>query len=409
MKLPSPSATVRPHGRRAFPPRHSRPAAGARRAAVAGHGAIPGDQDRQSGQSAVLPDGRFLRAVLRGCRDREPRARHRAHQARQASRPRHSDVRRAGSPFRRIPAPPDRAGPSRRRMRAARGSRGGEEARLQERGAARRDPPGDARHAHRRHAARCQAQQLPGGARARAGIGGGRGEPFCTGLDRHLHRRVPYRRMRSFRSAGGDRTAGGLRDHRLRRAVVRPRACSVSAHAARGGAGDARRVRRRHRRAAAVGLFRGGDQRGVRRADAAGACRGGGLRHLCRAHAARQTAAAVAAGAGGAGRDAVDRPGDARQPRAHPHARRRATRLPPCRHRPHRDGGWLTAAGAAARRAADRSDEDRATARHRRGVCRGRGRAAGDPRAAQRRARHGARAVASRGRPRRPARPRRGS
>ena len=40
---------------------------------------------------------------------------------------------------------------------------------------------------------------------------------------------------------------------------------------------------------------------------------------------------------------------------------------------------------------------------------RGRGRTAGDPRAAQRRARHGARAVASRGRPRRPARPRRHS
>ena len=36
-----------------------------------------------------------------------------------------------------------------------------------------------------------------------------------------------------------------------------------------GDAGDARRVRRRHRRAAAVGLFRGRDQRGVRHA-----CRG---------------------------------------------------------------------------------------------------------------------------------------
>ena len=62
-------------------------------------------------------------------------------------------------------------------------------------------------------------------------------------------------------------------------------------------------------------LFRGRDHRGVRHAVAAGADRRRGLRHLCRAHAARQAAAAVAAGARGAGRDAGDRPGDARQSR----------------------------------------------------------------------------------------------
>ena len=83
-----------------------------------------------------------------------------------------------------------------------------------------------------------------------------------------------------------------------------PRAGAVSAHPARGDAGDARRVRRRHRRAAAVGLFRGRDQRGVRHAVAAGAERRRGLRHLCRAHPARQAAAAVAAAPRGAGRDA---------------------------------------------------------------------------------------------------------
>ena len=47
-----------------------------------------------------------------------PRARHRADQARQASRPRHPDVRRADPPRRRISAPPDRARPPRRGLRA---------------------------------------------------------------------------------------------------------------------------------------------------------------------------------------------------------------------------------------------------------------------------------------------------
>ena len=78
-------------------------------------------------------------------------------------------------------------------------------------------------------------------------------------------------------------------------------------------------------------------------------------------------------------------------------------------HRPHRDRGGLAAHGAAACRAADRSQGDRRAARHRRGFRRGRSQQAGDPRPAQRRARYGARAVAARGRPRRPARPRRHS
>ena len=50
-----------------------------------------------------------------------PRARHRADQARQASGPRHPDVRRAGRARRRLSAPPDRARPPRRGLRADRG------------------------------------------------------------------------------------------------------------------------------------------------------------------------------------------------------------------------------------------------------------------------------------------------
>ena len=71
-------------------------------------------------------------------------------------------------PRRRIPAPPDRARPPRRGLRADRGPGRGEEARLEVRGAARRRAPGDAGHADRRHAARRPAQQLPARHRARA-------------------------------------------------------------------------------------------------------------------------------------------------------------------------------------------------------------------------------------------------
>ena len=53
-------------------------------------GAIRGDQGRQSGQPAVLPDGRFLRAVLRGRGNRQPGARNRADQARASIRGRTS-------------------------------------------------------------------------------------------------------------------------------------------------------------------------------------------------------------------------------------------------------------------------------------------------------------------------------
>ena len=86
--------------------------------AHADDGAIFRDQDRQSRLPAVLPDGRFLRAVLRRRRDRQPRARHRADQARQAPGRGHPHVRRADRARRRLSAAPDRARPSRRGLRA---------------------------------------------------------------------------------------------------------------------------------------------------------------------------------------------------------------------------------------------------------------------------------------------------
>ena len=64
----------------------------------------------------------------------------------------HPDVRRAGPSRRRVSAAADQARLPRRRLRAARGSGGGAEARLQGRRAPRRRAPRHARHADRGHA-----------------------------------------------------------------------------------------------------------------------------------------------------------------------------------------------------------------------------------------------------------------
>ena len=216
------SASIAAHGiGQSHRPVRTRTAAASRRqrAPEPDAGAIHRDQGGQSGLPAVLPDGRLLRDVLRRRRDRVARARHRAHQARQASGPRYSDVRRAGGARRRISAPADRARPPRRGLRATRGPGRSEETRHQERGAARRGAAGDARHAHRRHPARCQAQQLSAQRRARAAVVGRRRCPLRARLDRYFDRRIPHRRMRPAVAAGRNRAAGAERDHRLRRAL----------------------------------------------------------------------------------------------------------------------------------------------------------------------------------------------
>ena len=156
------------------------------------------------GPAAVLPDGRFLRAVLRGCRNRLQGARHHADQTRQASGHRYPDVRRAGRALGRLPASPDRARPPRRGMRADGGSRGGEGARQQERGPPRRGAAGDAGHADRRHAAGCEGQQLPAGDRPGPFVG--RRRPHRACLDRYLDLRIHRHRMFE-RRTGGDAVA----------------------------------------------------------------------------------------------------------------------------------------------------------------------------------------------------------
>ena len=195
-----------------------------RRAVDAHDAPISGDQGGQSGLPAVLPDGRFLRAVLPGRRDREPRARHRADQARQASRRRHPDVRRAGGALGRISAQADRGGLPRRGVRADRGPGRGEEARRQERGAARRHAADHRRHADRRHAARCAAQQLSRGDRARARVRAGRRGAVRARRARHLDRRIPRDGVRPPRARRRDRPHRAGRDHRVGRALWRSRA-----------------------------------------------------------------------------------------------------------------------------------------------------------------------------------------
>ena len=118
-----PSANLRAHGadatHRPGRERHKWHDAGRRGPRHAGDGAVRRDQGRQSRLPAVLPDGRFLRDVLRRRRGRLARARHRAHQAREISRQGCAAVRRSRRPRRRISPPADRARPPRRGVRAA--------------------------------------------------------------------------------------------------------------------------------------------------------------------------------------------------------------------------------------------------------------------------------------------------
>ena len=223
-------------------------------------------------------------------------------------------------PRRRIPAPPDRARPSRRGLRADSRTRPRRRKRGRKR-VVRRDvvrlvTPGtltedtllDARRNNYLLRSRARAPRR-------------RGEPLRARLDRHFDRRVPHRRMRPRRPAAeiarlepgeiivSDALYGDpeLAPYLRTLPAVTPLTRDVF-----DGATAERRLSR---------LFRGRHHRGVRRAVAARAERRRGLRHLCRAHPARQAAAAVAAGARGGRRDAVDRPGDARQSRTDPHAR----------------------------------------------------------------------------------------
>ena len=257
-------------------------------------GAIPRDQGRQSRAAAVLPDGRFLRAVLRGRRDRLQDARHRADQARQASGHGYPDVRRAGGTLRGLSASPDRAGPSRRGVRADRGSGRGARARQQERGAPRRGAAGDAGHADRRHACwtRRANNYLLAIARARGSAGADR--IGLAWID------ISTSEFIVTECATGELAATLSRINPNEVIVTDalygdPELGPLLARIAGGDAADPRLLRQRHRRAAAVRLFRGRHHGRPLRDVAAGGDRGGRRRHLYRPHPGRKASAAVAA------------------------------------------------------------------------------------------------------------------
>ena len=383
-------------------PSDAAPQRGSHGARHADDGTISRDQGRPSRTAAVLPDGRFLRAVLRGRRNRLENARHRADQARQASGPGYPDVRRAGGAFRGLSAPADRGRPSCRGVRADRGSGRGAGPRQQERGAPRRGAAGDAGHADRRHFAGRQGQQLSAGDRAGARLGWRR--PHWPRLDRHFHRGIHRHGMRDRRTrrhAGADQSQRG---HRHRRALWRSGSGPL-ARMAGGDAADPRFLRQRHRRAAAVRLFRRRHHGRAQRDVAAGSDRRRRRRHLYRPHPGRKAPAAVAAVARGRRHHHGDRSRHPRQSRTDSDAFRRAARLAARRHRLHRDPGRIAAAGAAAGRTAHRQRRDCTAARRHRRVRRRQRRARRYQDHAAISARHVARAGAVVGRPRRPARP----
>ena len=154
-------------------------------------GAVHRDQGGESGFAAFLPHGRFLRTLLRRCREGFAGAGHRADQARQAQWRGYSDVRRAGACGGRLSAEADRPGFPRRGVRTDRRPRGGEKARRQIGGEARCHPSGDAGYHHRGQAAGSLRGQFPHGAGPCQRFAGGR---LRSGLDRHLHGFVSGRR-----------------------------------------------------------------------------------------------------------------------------------------------------------------------------------------------------------------------
>ena len=184
-----------------------------------------------------------------------------------------------------------------------------------------------------------------------------------------------------------DRAHRAGRDHGFGRALCRCRNRALSALARPCGAAGARRVRRRHGRAAAGRLFRGRDHRQLRRVVPARTDRRRRLRHLCRAHADRQTPAALSASARGRRRHARHQLRDPRQSRIDAHALRRAARIAARNHRPHHHRGRIAAFGATAGRPAHRSRRHRPAARRRRLVRGGSGGARRNPSASQRGAR----------------------
>ncbi len=170
-------------------------------------GPVSPPQGRGRRRPAVLPNGRFLRTVLRRREGRVGLPRHRLDQARRRCRRADPDVRRTG-PFGRIlscPTDPGRPPGGHRRADREPG-RGAQGARLQGAGRARDHPPRHAGHADRGVAARIRLGQLARRDRPRRrGLGDRR--------RRHFDRPVRADRLRAGRARRGAGATGAGGDH----------------------------------------------------------------------------------------------------------------------------------------------------------------------------------------------------
>ena len=147
----------------------------------------------QPGLPALLPDGRFLRAVLRRRGD-SPRGRS---ASALTKRGKHlgDDIPMCGVPVHAADDYLQKLIALGHRVAVCEQTEDPADARQRRVGrAARRYAARHARHDHRGAAARLRPQQLSGG--ARAGRRQRRRRPPRARLDRHLHRRVPRRRVR---------------------------------------------------------------------------------------------------------------------------------------------------------------------------------------------------------------------
>ena len=349
-------------------------------------GAIYRDQSRQSGLPVVLPDGRFLRIVLRRCRSRLARARHHADQARQASRGGHSDVRRAGRARRRISASPDRARPPGRRLRADRRS-GRSDASAAARAWCGAMSCGWSRPA-RSPKTRCSTPRATiicwrwcaAAPRPATTVSRWPGSTFRPANSASPNATAPASAPR-LRASSPARSSFPTRFMPMPELAPILRALPAVMPLTRDVFDGATAERR-------LSIFFGvattasfGAFSRVELTAAAAA-----VTYIERTQLGKRPPLSLPARESSR-RDARDRSGDARQSRTHPHHCRRAPRLAARRHRPHADLGRRAAAGAAARRAADRSERDRASPRHRQRLCRRQRRARRFARAAQGRAR----------------------
>ncbi len=352
--------------------------------------------------------GDFYELFFEDAEVASPRARHRADQARQASRPRHPDVRRADPSRRRISAPADRARPSRRGVRAARRPGRGEEARQ------RRAWCGATWCAWSRPARSPKTRCSTRGATIICWRSRARGSSSATSEARFALAWIDIS-TGEFRIAECDRRSLAAEIARLEPGeIIVSDALYADADLCRcwrelpavtpltRDVFDGATAERRLTAFFAVATSEAFGALTRLELTAAAAC----VTYVERTQIGKRPPLSppVRESAGATHRD---RPGDPRQSRTDAHARRRAARLAARRHRPHRHRGRLAASGAAAGGAAHRSGGDRAPARCGGGLCRRRAARADTRSRLQARARSRPRAGAPGGRPRRAARPRR--